>query len=38
MVQSQVPMRLGIMADIHGNDAALRAVLDDCASCRVDRW
>jgi predicted phosphodiesterase len=31
-------MRLGIMADIHGNDVALRAVLDDSASCRVDRW
>lgn len=26
------------MADIHGNDVALRAVLDDAASCRVDRW
>jgi predicted phosphodiesterase len=31
-------MRLGIMADIHGNDVALRAVLDDAAGCRVDRW
>jgi hypothetical protein len=28
-------MRLGIMADIHGNDVALRAVLDDAADCRV---
>jgi Calcineurin-like phosphoesterase len=26
------------MADIHGNEVALRAVLDDAASCRVDRW
>lgn len=26
------------MADIHGNDVALRAVLDDAASCQVDRW
>jgi hypothetical protein len=26
------------MADIHGNDVALRAVLDDAAGCRVDRW
>jgi hypothetical protein len=31
-------MRLGIMADIHGNDVALRAVLDDAARCHVDRW
>jgi predicted phosphodiesterase len=31
-------MRLGIMSDIHGNDVALRAVLADAASCRVDRW
>jgi predicted phosphodiesterase len=31
-------MRLGVMADIHGNDVALRAVLDDAASCHVDRW
>jgi predicted phosphodiesterase len=31
-------MRLGIMADVHGNDVALRAVLDDAAGCRVDRW
>jgi predicted phosphodiesterase len=31
-------MRLGIVADIHGNDVALRAVLDDAASCHVDRW
>ncbi len=26
------------MADIHGNDVALRAVLADAAGCRVDRW
>ncbi len=26
------------MADIHGNDVALRAVLDDAAGCQVDRW
>jgi len=31
-------MRLGVMADIHGNDVALRAVLDDAAGCQVDRW
>jgi predicted phosphodiesterase len=31
-------MRLGVMADVHGNDVALRAVLDDAASCHVDRW
>jgi predicted phosphodiesterase len=31
-------MRLGVMADIHGNDVALRAVLDDAAGCRVDQW
>jgi predicted phosphodiesterase len=31
-------MRLGVTADIHGNEVALRAVLEDAASCRVDRW
>jgi predicted phosphodiesterase len=31
-------MRLGIMADVHGNDVAVRAVLADAAGCRVDRW
>jgi predicted phosphodiesterase len=31
-------MRLGVLADIHGNDVALRAVLEDSAGCRVDRW
>ena len=31
-------MRLGIIADIHGNDVALRAVLKDAARLEVDRW
>jgi predicted phosphodiesterase len=31
-------MRLGILADVHGNEVALRAVLDDAAGCQVDRW
>jgi predicted phosphodiesterase len=31
-------MKLGIMADVHGNDVALQAVLDDAADCQVDRW
>ena len=31
-------MRLGIVADIHGNDVALRAVLDDAEDLAVDRW
>ena len=31
-------MRLGIVADIHGNDVALRAVVQDAASRPVDRW
>jgi putative phosphoesterase len=31
-------MKLGIIADVHGNDVALRAVLDDAARYRVDRW
>ena len=31
-------MRLGIIADIHGNDVALRAVLKDAAHLAVDRW
>ena len=31
-------MRLGVIADIHGNEPALRAVLDDAARYRVDRW
>jgi predicted phosphodiesterase len=31
-------MKLGVIADIHGNERALRAVLDDAARRRVDRW
>jgi predicted phosphodiesterase len=31
-------MMLGVIADVHGNDVALRAVLDDAARYRVDRW
>jgi predicted phosphodiesterase len=31
-------MRLGIIADIHGNEVALRAVLADAAGRQVDRW
>jgi predicted phosphodiesterase len=31
-------MKLGVVADIHGNDEALRAVLADAAPFRVDRW
>jgi putative phosphoesterase len=31
-------MRLGVVADIHGNEQALRAVLDDAARHRVDGW
>jgi putative phosphoesterase len=31
-------MRLGIIADIHGNETALRAVLDDAEQFAVDRW
>ena len=31
-------MRLGVLADIHGNEVALRAVLDDAAACGIDRW
>jgi putative phosphoesterase len=31
-------VRLGIIADIHGNDVALRAVLNDAARLEVDRW
>ena len=33
-----VRMRLGVIADIHGNDVALRAVLEDAARWDVDRW
>jgi predicted phosphodiesterase len=31
-------MRVGIIADVHGNDVALRAVLADAAGLAVDRW
>jgi putative phosphoesterase len=31
-------VRLGIVADIHGNDVALRAVLQDAERLHVDRW
>lgn len=31
-------MRLGVVADIHGNDVALRAVLADAVRFRIDRW
>ncbi len=31
-------MKLGIVADIHGNDVALRAVLKDADRFEVDRW
>jgi predicted phosphodiesterase len=31
-------MKMGIIADIHGNDVALRAVLEDASRCQVDCW
>ena len=31
-------MKLGVIADTHGNELALRAVLDDAARYHVDRW
>jgi putative phosphoesterase len=31
-------VKLGIVADIHGNDEALRAVLKDAEHSEVDRW
>jgi predicted phosphodiesterase len=31
-------MKLGVIADIHGNEPALRAVLGDAARYQVDRW
>jgi predicted phosphodiesterase len=31
-------MRLGVVADIHGNELALRAVLQDAQQLAVDRW
>jgi hypothetical protein len=33
-----VRVRLGIVADIHGNDVALREVLKDSARLGVDQW
>jgi len=31
-------VRLGVIADVHGNDVALRAVLDDAGRHQVDQW
>jgi putative phosphoesterase len=31
-------MRIGVIADIHGNDVALRAVLQDAGPLHVERW
>ncbi|MGH3169480.1 MAG: metallophosphoesterase family protein [Trebonia sp.] len=31
-------MKLGLLADIHGNEVALRAVLQDAEQFAVDRW
>jgi len=31
-------MRIGFLADIHGNDVALRAVLQDAAQQGIERW
>ena len=31
-------MKLGLMSDIHGNEVALRSVLDDAATVGVDQW
>jgi predicted phosphodiesterase len=31
-------VRLGVVADIHGNDVALRAVLEEADRVGVDRW
>jgi hypothetical protein len=31
-------MKLGVIADVHGNDVALRAVLDDATRHHVDQW
>ena len=31
-------MKLGVIADIHGNDVALRAVLEDAGRFGVERW
>ena len=37
-MSSLVHMRLGIVADIHGNDVALRAVVKDAVREEVDHW
>ena len=31
-------MRLGVVADIHGNDVAMRAILNDADRWQVDHW
>lgn len=31
-------MRIGIVADVHGNEVALRAVLEDASGLGIDRW
>jgi predicted phosphodiesterase len=31
-------MKLGVIADVHGNEVALRAVLEDAAGYHVDHW
>jgi hypothetical protein len=31
-------VRMGIIADVHGNDVALRAILEDAGGLAVDRW
>lgn len=33
-----IRMRLGVIADIHGNEVALRAILEDAEQMAVDRW
>jgi putative phosphoesterase len=33
-----VSVRLGVIADIHGNDVALRSVLEDAGRFGVERW
>lgn len=37
-VSMLIHMRLGVIADIHGNDVALRAVLNDAEKLAVDNW
>jgi predicted phosphodiesterase len=38
MVTYLLPMRVGVIADIHGNGVALEAVLADVSHNPVDRW